>query len=369
MLTFGLSNGFGRTTLCYLGFCVPYFAGTVRPDGGYSVVGHDAFVRTPALAQSVSSTLGNNDVSNINNVQGSVDARAIAVQADGKVLAGGYGYVSQADATTKLGVVRFASSGFSLDPTFTSTAGEVVYSGGAVISVADNGGRVTDILVRPDGRIVLVGFAFQSSTQVLALARLNSNGTPDVTFGTGGAAAFALPSGLDHQGNGLAKLDRAGGIVVPIATAQGVILVARVASSGSLDSNFGPDHGFATVPPPAACKSINANAVDIDSAGRILVTGDCAVIDGITTYFIVVRIRGDSGLLDTSFGIGGYGLGAFDPGSASNSASTVAFDGSGHPIVGGATQSYAGVSRLTYDLIYTNNFELAPRGCLPPACN
>jgi hypothetical protein len=47
----------------------------------------------------------------------------------------------------------------------------------------------------------------------------------------------------------------------------------------------------------------------------------------------------------------------------------VAFDSSGRPLVGGYSGSLSGISRLSYDLIYTNNFEPAPRGCLPPNCD
>jgi hypothetical protein len=51
----------------------------------------------------------------------------------------------------------------------------------------------------------------------------------------------------------------------------------------------------------------------------------------------------------------------------------VTFDAGGHPIIGGVStvsaHQVAAIGRLTYDLIYTNDFETAPRGCLPPACN
>src|SRR5262249_42051205 len=154
-------------------------------------------------------------------------------------------------------------------------------------------------------------------------------------------------------------------------TAQGVMLVARVTSGGSLDSNFGQDNnGFATLSLPGTCSAINASAVDTDSAGRIVVSGDCYNYNGTTIIvFAVVRLRGDNGMLDTSFGASGVSFGQYAAGSVTNDGGTIAFDASGHPIVGGSTATDSGVSRLTYDLIYTNNFDLVPRGCLPPNCN
>ena len=50
-------------------------------------------------------------------------------------------------------------------------------------------------------------------------------------------------------------------------------------------------------------------------------------------------------------------------------------DGGGRPVIARATftqpsvQARAGIARLTYDLIQTNDFELVPRGCLQSECN
>jgi hypothetical protein len=44
----------------------------------------------------------------------------------------------------------------------------------------------------------------------------------------------------------------------------------------------------------------------------------------------------------------------------------VAFDASGHPIIGGRSGMKAGVARLTYDLAFTNDFEFEPRGRIGP---
>jgi hypothetical protein len=94
------------------------------------------------------------------------------------------------------------------------------------------------------------------------------------------------------------------------------------------------------------------------------------------TPFFVARLRGDTGLIDSSFGVNGFGLGHFLSGNMNDSAYSIAFDQGGRPLVAGSTSpsstdaqtSLAGVARLTYDLIFANNFDENPRGCLPPDC-
>jgi len=379
--TFGLSNGYGRTTLCYLLSCNPFRSATVLPDGEYTILGGAFIVRTDALAPSTGSISAHFPPSfTIDNVAGHVDATlAVAAQPDGKVLAGGSGFVSQADSVGKFGVVRFASSGFAfnLDTTFNSTTvNEIIYSGGAVVDVSPSDGYeiVTDILVQADGRIVLVGDTPLGEENFgLELARLHADGTPDPTFGTNGTATFTWAGGQIYT-VGRARLDRAGRTVVALAafaTAGGQpMLVGRITADGQLDPAFGSDAGFARFSAASNdCTAIVATAVDIDSAGRILVTGDCRTPSS-GHYFIAVRLRGDNGSVDTTFGINGYGLGAFASGDNNDTGLAIAFDGSGHPIIGGmADATFAGLSRLSYDLVYTNDFELAPRGCLPPDCN
>ena len=165
--------------------------------------------------------------------------------------------------------------------------------------------------------------------------------------------------------------DRAGRLLVASRSNAGVgIAVARLSADGIPDPAF-PTAGVSTGAQYVHCGLRLALA--IDSAGRILVAGECDTSG--PTVFLVARLRGDHGTLDTSFGIGGYSYGAFDATSTYDSAKDIIFDGGGQPVVSGfsfpapGSTQRAGVARLTYDLIYTNNFETTPRGCLPPDCS
>ncbi len=374
--------GTGRVTSEALFFDGNFVAAAREPDGNYLILGPTLLSRVLALA-SASGTSTAVPISGIDNVQGEVavglTTGGVAVQPDGKVLVAGAGYLSTADTIAKFGIVRLNGNDLSLDTSFKGTSppppnGDVVFSGGAVVAASpgDNGEQVTDILLQPDGRIVLVG----AGDLNLELIRLNADGTLDPTFGSSGIAVLTWTNGAIEAVRH-ATLDRAGRIIVALQGkyngSQPLMVVARVTASGQLDASFGADNGFARVSFLASCSSIFANAVAVDSAGRILVLGDCdAPAVGLPpVYFIVIRLRGDTGYLDGSFGINGFGLGVYD--AADTSAflnNAIVFDASGHPVVGGESDSHkAGVSRLTYDLIHASDFEFAPRGCLPPDCN
>jgi uncharacterized delta-60 repeat protein len=145
-------------------------------------------------------------------------------------------------------------------------------------------------------------------------------------------------------------------------------VVARLTADGALDTATFGNGGYYVNAPFAACSNgqqVPPRATAIDSAGRILIAGSC------NSEFGVQRLRGD-GTLDTSFGVDGLAHGKFDPSSGGDEGDVILLDRGGRPIIGGYTQlgtRQAAVARLTYDLIYTNDFETAPRGCLPSNCN
>src|SRR5688572_15500529 len=80
----------------------------------------------------------------------------------------------------------FASRQGSLDAAFGS-------GGLALALVPDfspNGPR--DILVQPDGKIVVVGGSLTPWNGVISLARFNADGSPDTGFGSGGLVITEL---------------------------------------------------------------------------------------------------------------------------------------------------------------------------------
>ena len=105
---------------------------------------------------------------------------AVAIQADGKILASGL-------SDGKFALTRYQSNG-QLDNAFGT--GGIVRTG-----FASEAAQSAFAALRPDGKIVMVGAGAgtRNSYDVL-LARYNPNGTFDNTFGTGGEIISADPS-------------------------------------------------------------------------------------------------------------------------------------------------------------------------------
>jgi len=391
--TFGASDGTGRATSCAIATCTSFTdfgrVALPRPNGSYVVLTSIEVWQTTAQAHALDTAgvvggkgyVGN--VFTINDAQGAVTTgagHAMALQpADGKLLVAGNGTNTKVSTDKRFGVVRL-NTDLSLDSGFNAVTDNqnITFSGGAVVTVvaADTNESVTEVLVQPDGRIVLVGWGTNAGATVLEAVRLTSSGTPDPSFGSNGVAALTWPFGAITNVDA-AVLDSAGRIVVALDATGGEpavkgFMVARLNSDGSPDLVFGTAaFAYDTIP---ECTGMSASAIAVDTAGRIVVAGQCDAGSG---GFAVERLRGDTGAIDNSFGASGFSRGYFSPATTdSNSASTIAFDHAGHLLVGGSGRSLtgdgtvvSGIARLTYDLIYTANFDAFPRGCLSPDCN
>lgn len=100
----------------------------------------------------------------------------------GKIVAAGY-------SQYQFVLARYNSDG-SPDTTFASV-GEIITTGGGYWS---NNSFVNDIAVQSDGKIVLAGSSYKDdvSGYDFALARLNSDGSLDTGFGTGGKVSTGM---------------------------------------------------------------------------------------------------------------------------------------------------------------------------------
>jgi len=103
-------------------------------------------------------------------------ANALAIQSDGKLIVAG---VVQLPTGFDFGLARYNPDG-SLDTTFGT-------GGGLSIDFFGGDDRAFAVAIQPDGKIVVAGHATTASGGLdFGLARLNSNGTLDTSFGSGG---------------------------------------------------------------------------------------------------------------------------------------------------------------------------------------
>ena len=232
---------------------------------------------------------------------GSFDSEGygVAIESDGKIVAAGSSYNG---SDYDVAVVRYNASG-SLDILFGGT-------GKLTTPIGTSDDRGYSVAIQPDGKIVVAGTAYNGSDYDFAVARYNSDGSPDTSFAGTGTTTTSFDS-WDDNGESVA-LQADGKIVVAGASyidGDYDFAVVRYNSDGSLDTSFAGAGGVTT--PIGLCDDVGFS-VAIQPDGKTVVAGYSD--NGSNDDFALVRYNAD-GSLDTSFG--GTGkvttpIGAFD---------------------------------------------------------
>jgi uncharacterized delta-60 repeat protein len=200
---------------------------------------------------------------------------------------------SSGTATAAAAVIVTPSSSGSLDTTF-GTDGKVITTIGSSYDVA------YALVIQPDGKIVAAGYSSNGSDCDFALARYNTDGSPDTGFGTGGIVTTPVGGGNDYA-NALG-IQPDGKIVVAGYSYNGSdydFALVRYNANGSLDTGFGTGGKVIT---PIGSGYDEAYALGIQPDGRIVAAGYSA--SGGNYNFAVVRYNAN-GSLDTAFGTDG----------------------------------------------------------------
>ncbi|MEO1528811.1 MAG: LamG-like jellyroll fold domain-containing protein, partial [Planctomycetota bacterium] len=156
-------------------------------------------------------------------------AKSIVEQADGKLVIGGYVQNTDRD----FAVMRLNADG-SVDNDF-GVSGFVF----ADFGTSDSG---NDIAIQSDGNILITGGSNADSD--IRVVRLSGvDGGLDNSFGTNGIATIDL-GGANDDATSVA-VDGSGRIILGGFTSGGAF-VARLSSSGALDTTFGSPNGYAT---------------------------------------------------------------------------------------------------------------------------
>ena len=171
----------------------------------------------------------------------------------------------------------------TLDPSF-GTAG-------AVLDLDGNRGVASVVHVDPDGKIVVAGERFPPMAfPELRLARLNDDGTVDTTFGEGGATTLEGAAGANRL------LSRSGGgyLLANHSPYNDPLQIIATDASGQLDAGFG-EGGIVTLEEPMEFPVLGLLELP---DGRILVGG--GVVNGLTEQLAVWCLQPD-GQLDPGF--------------------------------------------------------------------
>jgi uncharacterized delta-60 repeat protein len=153
------------------------------------------------------------------------------------------------------------------------------------------------IVLQPDGKIVVAGYAEMDKDAGFAMVRLNKKGNIDHSFGTDGFVSANISSGNDIA-HAIAlfpggKLILAGEAETPDGSD---FALACFDSDGSLDAEFG-NHGIVTSAVGAGASS--ARSLVIQADGKILAGGFFS--DGKKSHMALVRYTA-SGNADETFG-------------------------------------------------------------------
>ena len=169
-------------------------------------------------------------------------------------------------------------------------------SGGKVkTDLSDDEDDAFDMALQPDGKIILVGDVFDGSRdQDFAIVRYTSNGSLDSSFGIGGTVITDFSGNVDRavavalQSDG--KIVVAGSTFFSFVTA-GDFGLARYDLNGQLDPSFGTGGKIIT---DFLGVSDGAEAVAIQSDGKIVAGGFAFLpISGGDADFALARYLGD----------------------------------------------------------------------------
>jgi uncharacterized delta-60 repeat protein len=220
-------------------------------------------------------------------------ADGVAIQADGKiVVAGSSGGAGGRD----FAVARYNADG-SLDPTFDA-------DGKVTTDFASSHDQGFAVALQGDGKIVVAGEAFISSDGEFALARYNSDGSLDATFGEGDGKATTNLDPVENDA-ALAVAIQADGKIVAAGYVRRNLFdpgypadfaVVRFNADGSLDFNFGVGGSVTT---DIESDSDQAYGVAIQADGGIVAAGPVHVPSA-TVDFGLARYN-TNGSLDTTF--------------------------------------------------------------------
>jgi uncharacterized delta-60 repeat protein len=231
--------------------------------------------------------------------QGDDSIAAIALQPDGKIVAAGAVTIPSG---VVFGVARYKADG-ALDLDF-------VPAGKTTVSFGPGGSGAEAITIQPDGKIIVAGFAdarptpnrFIAVAAQAALARFNSDGSLDTSFGDSGKTTG--PDVNPVNWITAIALQPDGKIVIAGQARSDLVhtdfLLARYDTNGSVDPSFGTG-GWVTTD-LSGFGDFAGDRLLVLPNGKLVVSGTDRGSDPVR--FAMVRYNSD-GNLDSSFGSGG----------------------------------------------------------------
>lgn len=329
----------------------------LQPDGKIVAAGYGCldgcFDESFALVRYTASgapdpNFGQGGVVTTNFYSGSSDrAQAVVLQPDGKIVAAGYG--RERSLNENFALARYNSDG-SLDTSFGD--------GGKVIT--DFSGSVDSaqaLILQFDGKLIAAGFATNSTgNRDFALVRYNADGTLDTSFGAGGKVTTHFPFSIDGEACALVlqpdgKL-LAGGFDrsrTETGSFDDNFALARYNSNGSLDTSFGQDGKVITNFGGIVEK---VNSIVLQADGKVIAAGYITE-SGELAKFALTRYN-PNGTLDASFGTSGKVTTDFS--NEDDTAYGIVLQSDGKIVVAGSAEQSFALARYKDDGTLDSSF-------------
>jgi uncharacterized delta-60 repeat protein len=188
----------------------------------------------------------------------------------------------------------FAAPG-DLDPTFGI--------GGKLIDNITDWDTARAVAIQPDGKILVAGGGLPYPGGYLVLARYDSNGSPDLTFGYQGKVLTSIDDFFEITSITLEPDGKIIAVGCGCDYGSNYFVVARYFPNGTPDTSFCTP-GYGLVIDSMGEEGNNAVSVIVQPDEKVVVAGSAQSHHGSPRFLFLVRYE-SNGSHDVSFGVGG----------------------------------------------------------------
>lgn len=226
---------------------------------------------------------------------------------------------------------------------------------GVATLAIENTFQIVDVIAQADRKVLVVTSARDPlaapGTSAIAVFRLTESGAPDASFGTGGAVYTAVPGGTGtDRGTGVALQPDGRIVVVGRSRRTGTdfdAVVARYNTNGTLDASFGAA-GIAIV--PFGAERAYGRRIAIQPDGKLVVTGTVFDASGGNGRAGLFRLD-SSGALDVGFGASGSIVATL--GAGAGAVFQIALQPDGRPVTVGYRENAPGTTPVAVMMRHT----------------
>lgn len=276
------------------------------------------------------------------------EANDVSLQSDGKIVVVGSAKLN-VENLDWFAVARYNTDG-SLDNTFSADGIATIYFG-------MSNDVAYSLAIQPDGKIIVAGSSYNATTGLdFAIARFDSDGSLDNSFGAGGKITTDFNSGYDQINSITLQPDGkilAAGYSENVAISDYDFAVVRYNANGTLDNTFGTG-GKATINVGNSIDDV-AKVILLPN-GKILLTGK-----SMESYFNIAIVRlNENGSLDNTFSTDGIITHNPTPNHIYALDGAVQVDGK--ILISGSSLYYSGrafIARFNEDGSFDNSFAVS----------